>query len=335
MKRLISTGSVLMIVVVALLSISPAEIAVAVQEKTIIATVRDGRLTIRAADGAEISVNTALPVDSISLSPDGTRAAAVIGTPLTYGSGAAGQVIVLDLATGVSLFQTGFNEAVLTDVVFSPVGNLVAFIKDYREIWTLNLSTGDLKKLIDVVQLPGATGLLYHPAFSLDGLSIVVGLVEETFHGEDDKLDNLWLVPLSGTPVKLTNFSVPNIEQAWLTVRGPIPLAAGQTLFVVARFAEGRGWATVLDAAGRLRTVGPVPSFTSTIAVTNGRAYFTVFNLQSGKLDLYGMLVDERSPGWDKWCTLLTCSLLAAGIDDASIVAPPTQSLPVKPPIGI
>lgn len=264
--------------------------------------VRDGKAVMLAASGR---VTRTLAADGTvgraAIAPDGRLVAMTVGRAVAGGpEGVTGDVVVAESLTGATVLRTRFDDPHLGGIAWGP-GDRVAFVKDWYELWLIEVATGRARKLADGrafgasasgVPVSGAGGLLFDPAFAPDGSAVTVGRVEETFHGEDDALDDLWTVDLAGRATRLTSLRRPAGRDAWRIVRSPVPLKDGRTLFTLASSARRDGaWelAAVTGGApdgGAVEPLGAIRPDTYLAAVRDGYAYSLAMDLRTGTFEL-------------------------------------------------
>jgi hypothetical protein len=195
-------------------------------------------------------------------------------------------------------------------------------VRDYRELWVLNLASNHLRKLADsrIIAPYDAGSILFSPAFSLEGEALYFGVVEETFHGEDDRLDNLWTVSTSGgSPSRLTALTVPPGSQSWAVLRGPLVLPEG---LLIASYGESllNPWEVVaVGEGGSLDSLGPLPPLTFPVAANGNHLTFLTMNPETTKFSLILMRAPLGERGWSAWCED-GCEILAEEVDAAAMV---------------
>lgn len=278
----------------ALVAVSSTEWSTAAQTPySALAYVRGGELTVRTKTG-DTAVRLPQSVGDVALSPDGTLVAVTLGRTEPYGAGGVhGNVALIDWDTGQTLVTTGFTDALVTDVAFSPTGGLVAFVKDYRELWVLEIGSNEVNQMTRTASIaPLELGsAIFDPVFSPDGEEILFGLVERTFFGEDDKLDNLWSVSLAGKAQPVTTLPVPAGVDAWHILRSP-QFAASKP-FLISAVAGSDYWDVVaVTPEGGIRKVGPVPANTLLIGATQQA---TLFMTENPKTLLFNVVMHESS----------------------------------------
>ncbi len=286
------------------------------------ASVVDGKLKVSGTTG-EIDLQTAQPVGAVALTPDGDELALTTGTPVEEAiGGVRGQVAVVDSSDGSVLAQTEFDGAIVTGVSFSRDGRRVAFVKDYQELWVMEADGTELRKVADAGALAPVLGsTLFDPAFSPSGQAVYFGLVEQTFFGEDDKVDNIWRVSMDGRASRVTHLSAPGGFQSWTVVRGPLPLGHREVLFTMGRSTERTWQVARVGPGGRASALGPVPSMTKAVGVSSGEITLETLDNRTAAYDLYSMSLDGGRLGWDRWCAA-GCRTIDHGIDAGAVSFP-------------
>lgn len=286
------------------------------------ASVVDGKVKVFGMSG-EVELQTALPVGAVALTPDGEELALTTGTLVKEAiGGVRGQVAVVDSSDGNVLAQTEFRRAIVTGVDFSRDGRRVAFVKDYQELWVMEADGTALRKVADagaLAPVPGST--LFDPAFSPSGQAIYFGLVEQTFFGEDDKVDNIWRVSIDGRASRVTHLSAPGGLQSWTVVRGPLPLGHGEVLFTTGRSTERTWQVARVGPGGRTSALGPVPSMTRAVGVSSREITLETLDNRTAAYDLYSMSLDGGRLGWKSWCAS-GCRTIDHGIDSGAVSFP-------------
>ncbi|CAN5240454.1 hypothetical protein BH20ACT22_BH20ACT22_02870 [soil metagenome] len=286
------------------------------------ASVVDGKLRVSGTTG-DVDLQTAQPVGAVALASDGGELALTTGTPIEEAiGGVRGQVAVVDSADGSVLAQTEFDRAVVTGVDFSRDGRRVAFVKDYQELWVMEADGSELRKVADAGALAPVLGsTLFDPAFSPSGQAVYFGLVEQTFFGEDDKVDNIWKVSMDGEASRVTHLSAPGGLQSWTVVRGPLPVGHGEVLFTTGRSTESLWQVARVGSGGRTTALGPVPSMTKAIGVSSREITFETLDNRTAAYDLYSMSFDDGRLGWDRWCAA-GCRTIDRGVDAGAVSFP-------------
>lgn len=282
-----------------------------------VVTVDDGDARI---SGPEIEAEISLSrrVRAAAVSPGGDMVALASGRPIRVAMGGVrGDLTVVDVTSGETLLTTGFGDAILTGVAYAPRGNRIAFVKDYEELWLLDVTTERLRRLVDVTKPPMRGAVVFDPAFSPSGKSVFVGVVEDTFHGEDDKLDNLWKVMLDGSVHRLTDQDAPSGPRSKV-LRGPVPRPGGSALVTLGDPAARMWRAAVVTPDGRLKEVGPVPPLTSAVGATEDGILFMSPSAEGSAFDLYLHEADVSSPSWQSWCED-GCELIRSNVDYAGV----------------
>lgn len=260
-------------------------------------------------------------VHAAVLSSEGTTVALASGEPVDVGAGGVvGDVSVVNADTGAVLARTNFEDATITGLTYSPRGPRVSFVKDYAELWLLDLESDRVTKIADAGVPPIAGSALFDPAFAPGGGAIYVGVVEETFHGEDDKLDNLWRVSLDGGARRVTDLQIDR-GTGWKVLRGPTPLPDGRVLVTVGTSGAGPWHAAMVDDGGDVTRIGPVPALTSPVGAGDGEILFKTFDWQSSSFDVYSVATDLGAPSWSSWCDD-SCGLVQQGVDQTAVLFP-------------
>lgn len=306
-----------MLVVVACVSMV-AESANTSTMRTTASVVR-GKLEISGPAGT-VDLRTRQPVGAVSLTPDGDKVAFASGEPIQEaGGGVAGQVAVADSSDGRLLARTNLGRGIVTGVNLSRDGRRVAFVKDYQELWVMKADGTSLRKIADagaLAPVPGST--LFDPAFTPNGEAIYFGVVEQTFFGEDDKLDNIWKSSLDGEASRVTHFSTPEGPRSWRVVRGPLPLGHGKVLFTTGRSTD-RTWEVArVGRSGKTTSLGPVPSMTKALGVSTREITLETLDNRTGTYDLYTMSLRGGGVGWGRWCSA-GCRTIDRGIDAGAV----------------
>lgn len=283
------------------------------------ASVVGGRLEISGPAGT-VDLRTNQPVGAVSLTPDGDKVAFASGEPVEEaGGGVAGEVAVVDGTDGRLLARTDLQQGIVTGVNLSRDGRRVAFVKNYQELWVMKADGTALKKVADAGALAPVLGsTLFDPAFTPNGQSIYFGVVEQTFFGEDDKLDNIWKSSLAGDVSRVTHFSAPKGPRNWRVVRGPLPLGHGKVLFTTGRSAEKTWEVARVGRSGKVSAVGPVPSMTKALGVSTGEITLETLDNRTGTYDLYTMSLQGGGVGWERWCSA-GCRTIDRGIDAGAV----------------
>ena len=286
------------------------------------ASVVDGRLKVSGVTG-EVDMQTAEPVGAVAMTPDGKRIALTTGTPIEEAAGGIrGQVAVVDGESGRVLARTEFHRAIVADVAFSRDGLRVGFVKDYEELWVMHADGTSLRKVADAGALAPVLGsTLFDPAFSPSGQAIYFGLVEQTFFGEDDKLDNIWKVSMDGRASRVTQFSAPAGPGGWKVVRGPLPVGDGEVLFTSGGSTKESWQVGRVGPGGRISALGPVPSMTRAVGISSQEITLETLDNQTASYDLYSMSIDEGRMGWSRWCSD-GCRTIGHGIDAVAVSFP-------------
>lgn len=286
------------------------------------ASVVDGKLRVSGTTG-DVDLQTPQPVGAVALASDGGELALTTGTPIEEAiGGVRGQVAVVDSADGSVLAQTEFDRAVVTGVDFSRDGRRVAFVKDYQELWVMEADGSELRKVADAGALAPVLGsTLFDPAFSPSGQAVYFGLVEQTFFGEDDKVDNIWKVSMDGQASRVTHLSAPGGLQSWTVVRGPLPVGHGEVLFTTGRSTESLWQVARVGSGGRTTALGPVPSMTKAIGVSSREITFETLDNRTAAYDLYSMSFDDGRLGWDRWCAA-GCRRIYRDVDAGAVSFP-------------
>lgn len=292
-----------------------------------VATVSGGGLTISTPEGGRTQVPLPGKVGALDLTPDGRTAVVAAGSgvegPL---GGVTGEIIVLqtdDLTKTARLSEAG----PITHVTISSDGRHVAYVKDYSELWVFDVEVGVSRPLTSARLLaPGVLGsVLFDPVFerSTAEPSVIVGVVEKTFSGEDDKLDNLWRVPLTGTPTKLTSLVEGPGEEDWQVLRSPATLSDGATVYTTGSSTSNvppESWtASSVGADGTSETLGPVPPMTYVLGIDGSKMAALVWDKTNGLFDLY---VQTLPPGgtWTEWCEN-GCEVLREDVQAAAVAS--------------
>ena len=297
-----------------------------------------GEVHVWSPEGGLSAVGLPNPTYAADIDPMGELLAVTTGLPIhEQMEGVIGQVVVLDpTAPTRPLISTAFHNAALTGITFSPDGSRVAFIKDYREVWELNLVSRDLEELFDVgtfVHEPG--GVVFDPVYALDGSALYAGVVEKSFEGgEDDKLDNLYYIARSewDSDGAVTSFSEgPNYED-WQILRRPVTLSDGSVIVTTIRSGTAEepepSWTISLledstpgdegDETLSDVELGAVPSMTLAVGETDNELLFLSYDHGSNNYDLRSMAIEDLEGGWTNWCES-GCSTLISGIDQVGL----------------
>lgn len=284
-----------------------------------IAYVKAGRVMV-GPPGAAKPLPLALPAGDVAISADGDTIAVAVGTPArTQMEGVSGQVQVVDLTGADPVITTELPSGVVTGMAVAADGRTVAFVRDYEELWTLDVDGRRLGKVADADMLaPDEVGaVVFDPTFSPDGASVVFGLVEDTFYGEDDKLDNLWSVPVGAENAseahRLTDVAAPVGEQSWSIVRGPVSTPNG----VVFTLATDDVWHAAVIDGGALQELGPLPRATVPVAVGSDDILFLSMNMSTQSFNLVTMNIGGTDGTWDTWCES-GCTTIARNVSAAS-----------------
>ena len=284
-----------------------------------IASVVDGRLRV-SGDSGVVDLQTSDPVGAVSLTPNGKKVAFATGAPVREATGGVrGQVAVVDTSDGRLLARTELQRATVTGVTFSRDGSRVAFVKDYQELWVMEANGTSLRKVADagaLAPVPGST--LFDPAFAPDGQAIYFGVVEQTFFGEDDKLDNIWKASLDGRASRVTSLSASSRPRSWTVVRGPLPLGHGEVLFTMGRSTEKTWEVARVGPGGHAVTLGPVPSMTRALGVGSREIMLETLDNHTGSYDFYSMSLDGGRLGWERWCSA-GCRTIERGIEAGAV----------------
>lgn len=298
-------------------ALSPASDAASTDFSTI-AVVRDGRLSVGPPNDLA-SLDLPAPAGDVALSATGDRLAVAVGIPIrTYMEGVRGQVHVVDVDTGALLEVTSLAPSVVTGVAIDAAGDRVAFVKDYRELWLFDAATGESTRLADAALLaPQETGgAIFDPAFTASGDAVLFGVVEETFQGEDDRLDNLWSVGVGGEPSepqRLTSLEAPSSDEGWTIVRNPVAMSDATTLMALA---TDNVW-SVAKITEDVETLGPVPPATVPVAATPDEMLFLSMNMQTLKFNLVVLALPSDGEPWEHWCEL-GCTTIARNVSAAA-----------------
>lgn len=315
--QLIGAGTLIFIIGISLLA-EPANTFPA----RATASVVDGGLKVSGITG-EVDMRTEEPVGAVAMTPDGKEIVLTTGTLVKEAvGGVRGQVAVVDSGNGRVLAKTDFHRAIVTDVAFSRDGLRVAFVKDYQELWVMNADGALLRKVADagaLAPVPGST--LFDPAFSPSGQAVYFGVVEQTFFGEDDKLDNIWRVSMKGRASRVTHFSAPSSRQGWKVVRGPLPLGGGEVLFTTGESAREEWQVARLGPGGSVLTLGPIPPMTRAVGISSREITLETLDNRTASYDLYSMSVDGGPLGWDRWCSD-GCRTIDRGIEAGAVSFP-------------
>lgn len=283
------------------------------------ASVVDSRLRVSGSEG-RVVLRIKDPVGAVSLTPDGATVAFATGAPVKEASGGVrGQVAVVDSSDGRLLARTKLDRAIVTGVNFSRDGRRVAFVKDYQELWVMGADGTSLRKVADAGALAPVLGsTLFDPAFSPNGRAIYFGVVEQTFFGEDDKLDNIWKTSLGGRASRVTHFSASDGPRSWTVVRGPLPLGHGKVLFTIGRSTEKVWQVARVERGGHTSSLGPVPSMTKALGVGAREITLETLDNRTGDFDLYSMSLEGGSLGWEEWCSA-GCRTIEQGVDSGAV----------------
>ncbi|MDQ4124099.1 MAG: hypothetical protein M3134_00670 [Actinomycetota bacterium] len=298
-------------------ALSPASDAASTDFSTI-AVVRDGGLSVGPPNDLA-SLDLPAPAGDVALSANGDRLAVAVGIPIrTYMEGIRGQVHVLDADTGALVELTSLAPSVITGVAIDAAGDHVAFVKDYRELWLFDAGTGESTQLADTELIAPHVrgGAIFDPAFTAAGDEVLFGVVEETFQGEDDRLDNLWSVGVGGEPGeprRLTSLEAPSSEEGWTIVRNPVGLPDASTLMALA---TDNVW-SVAQVADDVETLGPVPPATVPVAATSDEMLFLSMNMQTLKFNLVVLELPSDGEAWEHWCEL-GCTTIARNVSAAA-----------------
>ena len=286
------------------------------------ASVVDGKLRVSGARG-DVDLQTTQPVGAVALTSDGEKLALATGAPIEEAiGGVKGQVAVVDSSDGSVLARTEFDRAIVTGVDLSRDGRRVAFVKDYQELWVMKSDGSNLRKIADAGALAPVLGsTLFDPAFSPRGQAVYFGLVEQTFFGEDDKVDNIWKVFMDGRASRVTHLSAPGGLQSWTVVRGPLPVGHGEVLFTTGSSTAGAWQIARVGSGGRATALGPVPSMTKAVGVGSREITLETLDNRTGTYDLYSMSLDGGRLGWDRWCAA-GCRTIEHGIDESAVSFP-------------
>lgn len=328
-RSVVRVGALLSVLAGGLWVASPSQ---AFDPPATIATISAGELSIWTRESGSVDVHLPLPVYRSDLTAAGDLVAVTTGIQVTdHLEGVIGQLQVIDTSSLVSVMSTNFNEAILTDVSISPDGKFVAFVKDYTELWLLDVALGQARKLTDAPTLAPATmgSVVMSPTFASDSRSIYVVVVEKTFAGgEDDKLDNIWKVSLLGTATKYTNLTEGSGLNDWLIVRQPIAMPNGNVMYSTATSGTVQPDTTdpspfyavsISDPNGNLKTLSQVPPMTMALDIGDDEIFFFKFDNYTYKWDLVVMGVPAPSEAsWTTWCEA-GCETLMEDVDWASV----------------
>ncbi|HVE92683.1 MAG TPA: hypothetical protein VNE62_10380 [Actinomycetota bacterium] len=304
--------------------VAPGSPAPAAEEVDIV-SVQQG---VVALSGPEDGVRVALPepAGAADLSPDAKELAVSQGTLAREGpSGVLGELALVDRDTGDVRIRTDFGGAQISGVSYSPVGGLVAFIKDGFELWVMRTDTGQLRQIGDGRSMAPADGFLFDPVFDSLGSSVYVGVVQDSWDGEDDKLDNLWRVSLSGQTTQITHFQPDGQPDGyWLILRRPVPLPDGSVMVNVESYnplGEHHTYVAHISTSGELTPAGPIPGEAYLVDVAPDRLFYLVFDASSGKGTVMSSDRTEDKASWEKWCEP-ACDSLVSGVDNAWVKTP-------------
>jgi hypothetical protein len=282
------------------------------------ATIVDGDLRVVGPNGP-VTLLTRRPVGAAALPGSSDRVAITSGKPIDSASGGVrGQVSIVDGSDGRVLARTSFPDAILTGITYDRAGERVAFIVDYEALWVMRADGTRLRKIADagaIAPVEGST--LFDPAFARDGSSVYIGVVEQTFEGEDDRLDNIWRISLDGTARPVTRFSVASKDRAWTVVRGPVPLGGGRLAFTIGRSGDRLWRAATIDRHREVSVLGPVPVMTRTVAADEHGFVFETLDHHTMSYKLYSMPVDGAASRWTRWCAT-GCEIIESGVDAAT-----------------
>lgn len=297
-------------------------------------TISSGELSVWSGEGASSRLSLPAPAYAADISDDGKTLVASTGVIIPEDAGGvAGQVIAIDLEGLETFALTAFPDAVITHVALSPGETAVAFVKDYSELWVMDLPAGGVRKILDSKSLSANLGsMFFEPAFACDGSSIYVGLVEKNFAGgEDDKLDNIWSVSLDGSSVrKITSFAEGAAEEDWLIVRSPVPLSDGSLHFTVSEYRadmpaaeqENPPWTSysINPAFGQAPVAAEaLPPISTVIEYgPENKAAALVYDSESASFDLYSVTLPDNASPPAGWCGA-ECVLYADDISFASV----------------
>jgi hypothetical protein len=277
---------------------------------TTIATVSSaGGLTLWTPEGGRTQVPLPKAVNALDLTPDGRVIAVATGSrvegPL---GGVLGEILVLqtdDLLKTAKLSETG----PITHVAISSDAGHVAYVKNFSELWVFDVELGVTRLLTSTHLLaPGVLGsVFFDPVFEKNSAdpSVIVGVVEKTFLGEDDKLDNLWRVPLTGTATKVTSLVEGPGEEDWHVLRRPATLSDGATVYTTGSSTSNippDTWtATAVGSDGVTRSLGPVPPMTLILGMEESKMVALVWDGSNGLFDLYAKTLPSGGT-WSEWC---------------------------------
>lgn len=173
-----------------------------------------------------------------SWAPDGSRLVYIKYPPVleateVVGGTRSGMLWAVDVR---SRNETPLRVGNASQPRWAPSGDEIAYVYQGSELRILDLKSRLVRTVVGGPR--SDNDRLWSPRWLPDGGLVFVRL-ESSWHGVDDRLDNLWLLDKSGEERRLTAFKVPEVSEApyaWTIIRAPVwDEKSGNILFI-------KGW---------------------------------------------------------------------------------------------